>query len=119
MKMKFFTAVALLILQFSFAQEPLTAEEMADYQNKLMIDELNLTEAQKKPVEEINLKYAIKQKALIEKEGSMFGKIGDMKKIKKEKSSELEKVLTEEQLDKYEDDLEPKIRKYMKKKMKP
>ena len=119
MKTSFFTVVTLLIFQFSMAQESLTAKEMADYQNELMAKELNLTEEQKKSVEQINLKYAIKQKALIDKEGSMFGKMGDMKKIKKNKNAELEKVLTEEQLEKYEDDLEPEIRKYLRKKMKP
>jgi len=107
-----------MIIQFLSSQENLTAKEMADYQNKLMIKELNLNESQQKTVSEINLKYAIKQKALIEKEGSMFGKIGDMKKIKKDKYAQLEKVLTKEQLEKYEDDLEPKIRKYMRKNMK-
>ncbi|WP_422107552.1 hypothetical protein [Winogradskyella sp.] len=117
MKRTFFTAVTLLILQFSLAQTSLTAKDMADYQNKLMIAELNLTEVQTEAVEEINLKYAIQQKALIDKEGSMFGKMGDMKKIKKEKNAELEKVLTEAQLEKYEDDLEPKIRKYLRKNM--
>ena len=91
---------------------------MADYQNDLMTKELQLNEDQQKTVAEINLRYSKQQKALIDKKGSMFGKIGDMKKIKKNKNEELSQVLTEEQFEKYEDDLESQIRKYLKSKMK-
>ncbi len=118
MKKRILIPFLVLIVQFSFGQSQMTAKEMADYQDKLMVEELDLTEEQQKSVKEINLRYAIKQKTLIEKEGSMFGKIGDMKKVKKNKNAELEKVLTESQFEKYEDDLEPKIRKYIKSKMK-
>ncbi len=120
MNKTFFTTVLVLVItQVSLGQEKnLTAQQIADYQNSLMIKELKLNEDQQKTVAEINLRYAKQQKTLIEKEGSMLGKIGDMKKIKKAKNEELINVLTEEQFEKYEDDLESQIRKYMRKNMK-
>ena len=118
MKTKFFiSAIALVILQFSFSQDSLSAQQIADYQNKLMDKELNLNEEQQKIVSEINLRYSKQQKSLIEKEGSMLGKMGDFRKLKKSKDTELESILTESQFEKYKDDLEPQIRKYMRKNM--
>ncbi len=111
------TTLLLIIGQLAFSQENLSAEEIADYQNNLMTEELELTEVQQERVSEINKRYAIEQKSLIEQEGSMFGKMGEMKKIKREKNSELETVLTKEQFEKYEDDLAPQIRNYMRKNM--
>ena len=49
-----------------------------------------------------------------EKEGGFKEK---MKKIKKAKNEELAKILTTEQMEKFEDELEPKMRKTMRKKM--
>ena len=90
---------------------------MAQYQNQVMSEELNLNEEQQVQIEELNFKYSKKQADLMNSEGSMFGKMGDMKKIRKEKTQELEQILTEEQMKKFEDDVEPKMRKEMRKKM--
>lgn len=107
-----------MIVQLSFSQEGLSPGQIADYQNELMFKELDLTEEQQTKVSKINLKYAPRQKTLMEKEGSMFSKIGDIKKIKKEKDTELKGVMTEVQFEKFKDEVEPKIRSYMKKNMK-
>ncbi|MBW1294113.1 hypothetical protein [Aquimarina litoralis] len=100
------------------AQQKMDVNEMADYQTQKMIQELDLNNEQIEKVEAINLKYTSEMVVLIEADGSMFGKIGDMKEIKKQKLSELEKVLTTEQLEKFEEDVAPDIRDHMKKNMK-
>ncbi|MGV6831164.1 MAG: hypothetical protein ACWA5P_06345 [bacterium] len=118
MKTKFITALILLgLVKLSFGQQNLTTNQIADFQQKIMMEELNLTQEQKVALEPINLKFAEKQKELIDREGSMLGKIGDFKKLKKEKNSELKKILTQEQMEKYKDEVEPKIKKYMRKNM--
>ena len=110
-------ATVFLLSISTFGQKKMDANEMAEYQNNLMKSELNLNSEQLAKVEELNAKYSVKTADLMNKEGSMFGKIGDMKKIKKAKNEELAKILTEEQMEKFEDELEPKIRKTMRKKM--
>ena len=110
-------ATVFLLSVSTFGQKKMDANEMAEYQNNLMKSELNLNSEQLAKVEELNAKYSVKTADLMNKEGSMFGKIGDMKKIKKAKNEELAKILTEEQMEKFEDELEPKIRKTMRKKM--
>lgn len=99
-------------------QEKINALEIADYQNKKMIRILELDDDQTIRTKEINLKYAEKITALIASEGSMFGKIGEMRKIKKLKNEELKKVLSAKQIRVYEEDLEPKFREHFKKQMK-
>ena len=110
-------ATVFLLSVSTFGQKKMDANEMAEYQNNLMKSELNLNSEQLAKVEQLNAKYSVKTADLMNKEGSMFGKIGDMKKIKKAKNEELAKILTEEQMEKFEDELEPKIRKTMRKKM--
>ena len=100
------------------AQQKMNITEMAEYQTQQMIKQLDLTEEQTEKVEIINLKYTEKMIVLMEAEGSKFGKIGEMNEIKKDKYSELEKVLSKEQLEKYEDDVAPNIRKNLRKNMK-
>ncbi len=115
----FFLAIlSLMLAQSALSQTDLSAAQMAAYQDKLMFEALNLTEEQQAGVSRINLKYSKKQKALMDEPGSMFGKIGDIKRIKKAKNAELEAVLTAAQFEKYEDDIAPKIKSYMKANMK-
>lgn len=104
------------ILQTSMAQE-LNAAELETYQNELMINELSLNDEQVIEIQKINKEFSERQANLINAEGSMLGKIGDVRKLKKEKNKALQQVLTESQMEKYEDDLEPKIRKYFRSKM--
>ena len=98
-------------------QQKMDPVKMAKYQTQLMIDRLDLVDGQEKELRGINEKYSELQAALLNKEGSMFSKIGDMKRIKKEKNQELERVLTKEQMKVYEKELEPEMRETMKKQM--
>ncbi|WP_435625075.1 hypothetical protein [Flagellimonas sp.] len=118
MKTRFLIITAILLFStVSFGQKKLDPQKMADYQTDLMRTEMNLDSEQLEKVEELNLRYSKQQADLMNKEGSMFSKIGDMKKIKKAKNKELEKFLSKEQMEFYEDELEPKIRKTMREKM--
>lgn len=106
----------LVIVQKSIAQE-VNALELENYQNELMIKELSLNEEQVVEIQKINKHFSEKQANLINSEGSMLGKIGDVRRLKKEKNAQLQKVLTKSQMEQYEDDLEPKIKKYFRSKM--
>ena len=118
MKTKFPVLVAFALIAISaIGQNKVNADEMAEYQTHLMKSELGLDEEQQLKVEELNIKYSKKMADLMNSEGSMFGKMGDMKKIKKAKNGELEKILSENQMELFEDELEPQIRKRMRKKM--
>ncbi|MEM9678731.1 MAG: hypothetical protein AAF901_00290 [Bacteroidota bacterium] len=112
------TVLLLSTLQLVSGQEKMSPEDMSVYQNELMTSELQLSEEQQEKVADINLKYAKLFSELKAKPGSMFSKMGDFKKTGKEKNKELEAVLTESQMEKYLDDIEPKIKKHMRKNMK-
>ncbi|MDT0606800.1 hypothetical protein [Croceitalea rosinachiae] len=116
MKTRLVVAIAILSAQLISGQK-INAKEIADYQTNLMVERLDLNQEQKKKITEHNLKFSKKQAALMNREGSMFGKIGDIKKIKKERNAELEIILNKEQMEVFEDEIEPEIRKHMRKKM--
>lgn len=111
----------ILISLSGFAQESLNetqlkkATEMAQVSDKLMKDSLGLSEEQISKISEINLSFSKKMIVLFDKPGSMFGKIGDMKKNGKERNSKLEKVLTADQMELFEDKVSDKIKKQMRK----
>ena len=92
-------------------------QKMADNQTQMMTEALDLNEEQKEQVASLNLKYSEKQAALLNQKGSMFSKMGDMKKINKEKNTELELVLTAEQMEKYKEEVQPEMRNQMRKRM--
>ncbi len=118
MKTKFHVLLACMLISLSaIGQKKMDADKMAAYQNDLMKTELNLDEEQEVKVEKVNAKYSKKMADLMNSEGSMFGKMGEMKKIKKAKNAELEKILSKDQMELFEDELEPQIRKEMRKKM--
>ncbi|GAA4115390.1 hypothetical protein GCM10022393_15490 [Aquimarina addita] len=83
-----------------------------------MIKELSLDSKQEKIVAKINLKYTVKLKELMLHEGFMIGKIREIKDIKKGKNAELITVLSEDQLEKYKDQLESQIKSCLKNNMK-
>ncbi|MET1260627.1 hypothetical protein ABV409_14870 [Flagellimonas sp. DF-77] len=114
MKNKLALFTALLVAQLAFGQK-MDPVKMADYQTDLMVERLALTETQKTAVHAINQKYSVKQAELLNRKGSMFSKMGDMKKIKKAKNAEMEAVLTDEQMTILVDELEPEMREQMKK----
>ena len=109
-------ALLLFVMQWGNAQK-MDAREMADYQTETMIEQLNLSEEQQDKVAELNLKYSKKQATLMNQEGSMFSKMSDMKKIAEDKKAELEKVLSKAQMEKFENDVAPKMKKEIRKKM--
>lgn len=103
--------------QFLHAQK-VEADKMAAYQTETMVSALDLNEDQIDEITAINTKYSAKSAELINAEGSMFGKMGDMRAIAKQKNAELEKVLTERQMEKYTNEVAPKMRQHMRKQMK-
>ncbi len=109
-------ALLLFVLQWGNAQK-MDAQEMADYQTGTMIEQLNLSKEQQDKVAELNLKYSQKQAALMNQEGSMLSKMSDMKKIAEDKKAELDTILSKAQMEKFENDVAPKMRKEMRKKM--
>lgn len=117
MKTKLLLATSVLLAQIAIAQN-MDPKEMAAYQDKIMFERLDLSEQQQEQITEHNVKFSEKQAALMNREGSMFGKMGDIKKIKKERSAELKKILSKEQLEIFEDEIAPEIRSYMRSKMK-
>ena len=119
---KRFLFVALIIISLSgFGQEttseeiPKKAIQMAKKSDELMKEYLNLTQDQIPVLSKMNLEFSQKMLTLYEKPGSMFGKMGDMKKIGKDRKAALEKVLTPEQAKLFKNKLEGKMRKEMKK----
>ncbi len=118
MKSKLSILVVVMLISLSaIGQNKMDANKMAEYQTSLMKSELNLDKEQQDKVEELNIKYSKKMADLMNREGSMFGKMGEMKKIKKAKNGELEKILSDDQMELFEDELEPQIRKTMRKRM--
>ncbi|MEM9001391.1 MAG: hypothetical protein AAGB24_14095 [Bacteroidota bacterium] len=116
-----YTFIAMVVMMStlqSVTAQQMNVQEMAAYQTKTMTEQLGLSEAQQGQVAPLNLHYSEKQAELMASEGSMFSKIGDMKKIGKEKNAALEEILTKEQMEHYVDDVEPMIRKEMRKRMK-
>ena len=87
------------------------AQEMADYLTRTMAEHLSLSENQKKEIAELNLRYSERQLALMNRDGSMLSKKGEMKQIRREKNAELELVLTEKQIKKLEEEVAPRMRK--------
>ncbi|TAI47197.1 hypothetical protein [Flagellimonas allohymeniacidonis] len=110
------TLIVLFMGQWAAAQQ-MDPKKMADNQTQMMTEALILSEEQEEQVAELNLKYSERQAILLNQKGSMFSKMGDMKKIAKEKNAELELVLTAEQMKKYKEEVQPKMRNQMRKRM--
>jgi hypothetical protein len=98
------TAIFVMFLTANLNAQPPSPEEMAKQETEAMKAGLNLTADQLSKVEVINLKYA-------QKMGEMFnqGPSGDfaemekkMTEMEKQKRVEFEKVLTADQLKKYD-----------------
>jgi len=117
MKIKLLLGLSILLVQMAQSQK-VDAKELTEYQNKIMSERLDLSEKQQEQIMVHNAAFSEKQAALMNKEGSMFSKIGDVKKMRKERAAELKKILSEEQLEIFEDEIAPELRSYMKSKMK-
>jgi hypothetical protein len=85
------------------AQPPRDPETAAKYQTEWMQRELSLTEAQLPKVQELNLTYAKKQRALLAgKEADRTQRRADWKALQQEKETQVKTLLTEAQWKLYE-----------------
>ncbi|MBX2826570.1 MAG: hypothetical protein KTR22_00300 [Flavobacteriaceae bacterium] len=112
------TAFMLQVFGYSYAQEVKSAEEVAGNLTELMSEKLTLDEEQKIQVQAINELYAEKQMNLMHSGGSKFYKMREMKELNASKTEKLKSVLSDEQLELYEDEVIPILRERMKKQMK-
>lgn len=78
-------------------------EERAQKVTQGMVEELQLSAAQKEQVHEVNLRFARRvQKEIIDTGMSFWNQYSYMKKLDKEKDEALKPLLTEEQFKNYE-----------------
>jgi periplasmic protein CpxP/Spy len=82
-------------------KEPMPPDERAAKLTDWMKTNLQLTAEQEKPVQEINLKYAIKTEELRNTDEPRKEKFKKLKGYNEEKDKELKKVFTEEQFKLY------------------
>ncbi len=101
------------IISIVKGQEKMDAIQIAGYQTQIMTKELKLDNNQIKNIEVINLKYAEKIVPIMQSEGSMFSRMGVMRKNNNLKKEELKTVLSAEQMKKYEKEVQPMIRKQL------
>jgi PBP1b-binding outer membrane lipoprotein LpoB len=102
----FATMLALFFAGAVSAQPP-SAEERAKRDNEWMKTSLSLTDEQVPKVEAINLKYANKMSELFQQGGGNFEEIRPkMTELQGQKRTELQAVLTTEQLKLYDKTLE-------------
>ncbi len=91
-----------------------SAKDMAKRQTEMMVKSLNLDEEQEKTVEAINLKYADKFQKIREEAAGDREKMRTLRSnLVNNKNKELEKVLSEEQFERYKE-LEEERAKEMK-----
>jgi Spy/CpxP family protein refolding chaperone len=79
-----------------------TPQQRADWQNKMMKDDLKLTDAQYQQVRKLNLEYAQKMQPLFTLDENRFSKGLKARAIMKEKDGKLKAILNEEQYDNYQ-----------------
>ena len=122
---KYYLSILVIIISLSSFGQEVSKEkeskkvvEMTQDADQTMKENLNLSVDQIPKVSEINLAFSKKMVTLFKAPGSMFGKIGDVKKNMKDRNLQFKKVLTEEQMKVFKDKIESKLRKNMKKIMK-
>jgi Spy/CpxP family protein refolding chaperone len=79
-----------------------TPQQRADWQNKMMKDDLKLTDAQYQQARKLNLEYAQKMQPLFTSDENRFSKGLKARAIMKEKDGKLKAILNEEQYDNYQ-----------------
>ena len=122
---KCYSFILLILISISgFAQEQLQSNEskrvleIAKKSTEMMKNGLNLTDTQTQKVSEINLDFSKKMVTLFDKPESMFRKRTDFKKEAKDRKAKLKQVFTDKQMKLFEDEVESKLRKAMRKIMK-
>ncbi|GAA4274504.1 hypothetical protein U6A24_16140 [Aquimarina gracilis] len=96
------------------AQKEADPSQIAAYQTKTMIATLDLQDKQVDSIKAINQKYAQTITQILLKESNFFGRMKSIRKNNNLKNEELEKVLSKKQMEKYKDEVQPAIRKYIK-----
>ena len=79
-----------------------TPEERASLQTELMKSMLTLTPEQTQPVADLNLKYANRMEPIIKGSSSSLTKMFEMRKINNEKETELKRILSLQQWEKFD-----------------
>jgi Spy/CpxP family protein refolding chaperone len=79
-----------------------TPQQRADWQNKMMKDDLKLTDAQYLQVSKLNLEYAQKFQPLFTSNDSRFSKGMKARSLMKEKDGKLQAILTDQQYNNYQ-----------------
>ncbi|OOQ62001.1 hypothetical protein [Mucilaginibacter pedocola] len=78
-----------------------TPQQRADWQNKMMKEDLKLTDAQYQQVSKLNLEYAQKMQPLLTSTDSKFSKGMKARSLMKEKDAKLQDILSDEQYETY------------------
>ena len=79
-----------------------TPEERASLQTELMKSKLALTPEQTRAVTDLNLKYANRMEPIIKGSSSSLTKMFQMRKINNEKETELKRILSSQQWEKFD-----------------
>lgn len=111
--MKNIAIITIMILSWTAqGQSKMDASKMSNYHIEQIESTLHLTEEQRKETNTVIFEFSEKMAVLMNKDGGMFGKIAAMREIGKEKNKNLGAIFTEEQMEQYEDEIEPKVRKH-------
>lgn len=82
----------------------LTPEERSEMQTKKMVDKLGLNDEQAKSLQQVNLDFAKKRKAMMdEKKADRDANRAEMKKLNDEQKTAIDKILTSEQKKQWEE----------------
>lgn len=108
--------LVLICMTFGQAQgrNARSPQERAQRQTKIMIEALDLTEAQVPLVDQINLKYSQRATDLWNQDGNRRAKFKTLRKLMSQKDTELEAVLSADQYMIYEEkkaDMRARVRK--------
>lgn len=79
-----------------------TPQQRADWQNKMMKDDLKLNDAQYQQVSKLNLEYSQKMQPLFTSTDNRFSKGMKARSIMKEKDGKLKALLSDEQYNSYQ-----------------
>ena len=79
-----------------------TPEERASLQTELMKSKLALTPEQTQVVTDLNLKYANRMEPIIKGSSNSLSKMFQMRKINNEKETELKRILSSQQWEKFD-----------------
>ncbi|MEM7086866.1 MAG: hypothetical protein AAF489_11825 [Bacteroidota bacterium] len=109
---------ALIFTWTAQGQKEIDTLEMTRYHINEIENVIDLSEDQKKETHTTISNFSQKMAGVMSEDGGMMGKIGEIKKIGKEKNGKLKSIFTASQMELYLDKIEPKVRKHMRKAIK-